>query len=656
MSEQPRYLTKSRFKLGMECPTKLFYTKKEAEYANSSLEDSFLEALAEGGFQVGELAKQYFPAGHDIQTLDYDQALSETAELLQKKKVVIFEAAIRFNNLFIRADILVKDGRKLDLIEVKSKSYNSQTDGQFVGRRGGLISGWKPYLWDVAFQRHVVRNSYPNSKLRSSLMLVDKKALCPTDGLHQKFQIVQDSDGRKMAVNTSPLTSKELSKPILCKVPVDEVCDQIEVEPLSDGFGPQSFTGRIEWLADHYERDEKIITPISPSCAGCEFRLKRDEVTAGVKSGFHECWKNELGWSDEQVNRPTVMDVWNYRDKDRLFNEGRIQITEITEDDIGLKSNGKPGLSVSERQWMQVSKVQNADDSVWCDTTALLREMQNWSFPLHFIDFETARVAIPFHRGRRPYDVMAFQFSHHLVDSDGNVEHRGQYLNTKIGAFPNYEFVRALKSELDQDKGSIFQYSSFENSILLAIYKQLREETKPPEDRDDLMEFIVSITTSRGSWVGDRTMVDLFDLGKRLYYAPATNGSNSIKALLPAVLNESRYLQEKYCHPIYGADHGISSLNFRNKSWVELDEQGVVDPYHQLPPIFSDVSEHDAIWLKDGGAAMTAYVRMQFEEMEETEREQISAALLRYCELDTLAMVMIYEAWADLVNFPADSQ
>ena len=54
-----KYLTKSRFKLATECPTKLFYTGKQ-EYANTSLDNPFLEALADGGYQVGELAKHYF--------------------------------------------------------------------------------------------------------------------------------------------------------------------------------------------------------------------------------------------------------------------------------------------------------------------------------------------------------------------------------------------------------------------------------------------------------------------------------------------------------------------------------------------------------------------------------------------------------------------
>ena len=118
----PRSLTKSRYKLALECPTKLFYTKKE-EYADSKMDDAFMEALAEGGYQVGELAKHYFPGGHDITTLDNDAAEKETNELLKQENVIIYEPAIRFNNLFIRIDVLVKEGNHLDLIEVKAKSY-----------------------------------------------------------------------------------------------------------------------------------------------------------------------------------------------------------------------------------------------------------------------------------------------------------------------------------------------------------------------------------------------------------------------------------------------------------------------------------------------------------------------------------------------------
>src|SRR5688500_14744743 len=110
---QPRYLTKSRFKTAMECPTKLFYTGKP-EYANNKLEDPFLRHLADGGFQVGELAKCYFPGGIEVTSRGYDESVRETDDLLARDNVTIFEGAFRHENLFIRADVVIKTGDEIE--------------------------------------------------------------------------------------------------------------------------------------------------------------------------------------------------------------------------------------------------------------------------------------------------------------------------------------------------------------------------------------------------------------------------------------------------------------------------------------------------------------------------------------------------------------
>ena len=52
--------------------------------------------------------------------------------------------------------------------------------------------------------------------------------------------------------------------------------------------------------------------------------------------------------------------------------------------------------------------------------------------------------------------------------------------------------------------------------------------------------------------------------------------------------------------------------------------------------------------IQDGAAALIAFGKMQFTEMGEDERLALKSALLQYCELDTLAMVMIYEHWDSL--------
>lgn len=142
---KPRYLTKSRFKLALECPTKLFYAGKADVYPDRKREDEFLQALADGGFQVGELAKVMFPCGIEITSRGHDEQVAETERLLQRDNVTLFEAAIRHGNLFARVDVLRKTGHQIELIEVKAKSFDSATDRGFRGARGGIDGGMKPY-------------------------------------------------------------------------------------------------------------------------------------------------------------------------------------------------------------------------------------------------------------------------------------------------------------------------------------------------------------------------------------------------------------------------------------------------------------------------------------------------------------------------------
>lgn len=652
-----RYLTKSRFKLATECPTKLFYTGKEC-YANQNLDDSFLLALADGGFQVGELAKCYFPGGHEIKTLDYEKALSETNKLLQQDSVILYEAAIATGNLFIRADILVKEGKQIRLFEVKAKSFDPRESHPFTNRDGTISATWKPYLYDVAFQKYVLSLAFPRYKISAHLMMADKSAVCPTDGLNQKFRLVKDDTGRKGVTIADTLTQDDLTPPILCTVPVDIECERIYQSQHEVNNNSLQFSQYVEFLADSYSTDTKIHTTIASKCAACEFYTTDDNEESNLKSGKKECWREVLGWSDEDLACQTVLDVWNFRRKDNLIEDGIIKMDDISEGDIHPKPDTKPGISASERQWLQIQKYKTRDDSPWIDRENLKREMESWVFPLHFIDFETTMVAIPFNAGLHPYEGVAFQFSHHIVREDGTVEHAGEYLNTERGVFPNYEFIRALKEQLEHDDGSIFRYSNHENTFLNLIYQQLTSDTGDIPDKEQLLSFIKTITHATGKsseqWSGERDMVDLWEVVKRYYYDPATKGSNSIKQVLPAILNSSTLLQEKYSKPIYGMEGGIKSTNFKDWQWVKIKDGKVTDPYKLLPRMFQDVSEKDLEILssddelREGGAALTAYARMQFEEMSDYERSEIQKALLKYCELDTMAMVMIWEGLKDL--------
>ncbi len=636
-----RYLTKSRFKLATECPTKLFYTRKK-EYADQSLDDSFLEALAEGGYQVGELAKAYYPDGHDIKSLKPDEALAETNKLLEQENVTIFEAAVRFENLFIRIDVLRKQGNVFDLVEVKAKSFDDEAE--FVGKRSGKVTPeWQPYLIDVAFQEYVLRKASPKAIIRPALMLADKNSRSSVDGLNQKFKIIKTDGDRKQTQRAGDVSPEALGDKILIEVDVREYVKMLQSETYEVGGKAFDFEGYVEFLSAQYAADQKIPPVIAcGKCGDCTFKTTPEDEAAGKRSGYKECWKEARKFSEQDFETPSVMELWNFRKKQECLETKRFFLRDLSESDFDLE---KPTQA---RQWLQVQKTVTGDVSPWVDIPGLKTAFAEWVWPLHFIDFETSAVAVPFNSGRRPYETVAFQFSHHIAYQDGRIEHADEYLNTAQGVFPNFDFVRALKAALEKDRGTIFRYAAHENSVLNQIAEQLAGAEDVP-DRCELIEWIKIIThDSATGRAGPRDMVDLYELVKKHYYQRDMGGSNSIKKVLPAILNSSAFLQDKYSKPIY------TSRNYTDQVWIQKDAAGrVKDPYKLLPPIFADIPQDELDRtpaddnLADGGAAMTAYARMQFSDVPEAERQATCKALLRYCELDTLAMVMIWEVWRD---------
>lgn len=652
-----QFLTKSRFKIGVECPSKLFYLDDKS-YGNLNEDNSFLESLAEGGFQVGELAKLYYPNGVEITTVDKDKAAQETLELLKCENVVIYEASFKHENLFVKADLVVKHGNAIELIEVKAKSFDPHEEDQFYSKRSlksgkpKLNSTWEPYLVDVAFQAHVIKKVLPKVTLTKSMMFADKSKVATVDGLNQRFFLEKGENGRTQVRISENTTSDALGDKILVKVGVDSEVDVVWDMTFDNGMG---FEQMVTYLSDICKKHDFAKPIIGNHCKSCEFRINHKQKDKGLKSGFENCWSEAANLTKNDFEKPFVFDVWNFRKSASLIEEGKYLIEQIDEEDVSPTSkNDDVGLSTSERQWIQIEKVQNKDQQPFIDLAGLHREMKSWIFPLHFIDFETTMVAIPFHKGRRPYEQIAFQFSHHTVAKDGKIIHQDEYINRTKGHFPNFDFVRALKAALEKDHGTVFRYAAHENTVLCQIRGQLLDSEENIPDRDDLIKFIESITNGGDSakeWTGSRNMVDLCELVKKHFYHPLTAGSNSIKKVLPAILAESKYLQEKYAKPIYGTNE-IISKNFKDWAWIVQDmSRKVADPYKLLPPIFTDLDleQMDSLIMDgsiaDGGAAMTSYSRMQFTQMSEQESEKVTKALLKYCELDTFAMVLIFEYW-----------
>lgn len=648
-------LTKSRFIMGLACPQKLIFDSDE-QYRSLKREDSFLDSLADGGFQVGEFAKAHFPEGQHIQTLDKDEAVRLTQEILDVGDCVVFEAAVRYRDCLIRVDVLEKKSNRLVIHEVKAKSFNSNEHRSFVGKKGGLSSEWKPYLYDVAFQKYVVSRAFPGASVTANLMLVDKASCSEVDGLNQCFKLITH-DGRRSAKQIGKLPDGALAAGLLKRVPVDYECDLIYEATEHGAHFKGSFDALVDNLSEVIKGISTPVIPLFKGCSDCEFRSLGSEDK--LRSGFSDCVARSSNIRDIEPGS-LIFDLWDNRAKDKQLQSGAIRLIDLTEEDIKYTDppvHGVP-LSRNQRQWLQIEKFRGRDPTPYIDTVGLKQEMESWQFPLHFIDFETTRAALPFFGGHAPYHNIAFQFSHHRVDMDGAITHANQFLLADSKINPNSQFVRALRDALGNDNGTIFMYSNHERTTLNAIHEDLKAQAC--DDAKELQAFIESIAVPKSAYVRTslprRPMVDLLKVVKNYVYFPSTLGSNSLKAMLPAILNASDFLKKKYSQPIYGKDCQITSLNIEAKEWVKKDSSGkVINPYLQLPDLASGLSLEEQTELagleqiKDGGAALTAYARLMYEDLGAATRKSIEQSLLEYCELDTLAMVFLYEGLNDLV-------
>lgn len=674
------YLTKSRFKLALSCPTKLYYGTKGNNYEDTNAEDPFMMALAEGGYQVGELAKFLIsdnPIGENISIdqLGYDESLQITGEKRAAGgRVAIAEAAFSFEDLFVRTDLFLEENNTIKLLEVKAKSWDETVEFLKTFKRGAkagktaIDPEWREYMYDIAFQKYVVQKANPTKTVLAYIVLADKTKAASVEGLNQKFKIKRNGDRIDIEVNEN-ITKADLGDIPLKQINVDDVCDWIYANKVDiDLDHPDgedwTFENLVNYLSEKYTANERLWSnKLGSKCKTCQFK-NMEYPNGSKKSGLHECWKKIAHLSDNELTQPFALELWGGLAgprsilADAISNKKHL-LSQLDETDFPrsaerLDPTGD-AIDPTKRRMLQVEKSKRQDFTPHLDKEGLIELFDSLPTPYHFIDFETTMVALPFHEGRKPYEAIAFQYSYHIMDEKGNIEHKSQYLNFERGAFPNYDFLRALKNDLGGIEGTIFRYHKHENNYLIHLYKQLyAENVNTVPDKEELMSFIREITTPTRDtpgelWTPTNNMQDLWDFVVQYFYSLHAKGSNSIKDILPAVIKSSDYLRKKYSQPIY-ATQNIPSLNL-TEPHIWIDESKGMNPYKTLPPIFNEKAleeieaEGNLSNLDNGGAAMIAYAYLQFADMTDEERELYRNALLRYCELDTMAMVMIWEYW-----------
>ncbi|MCX6705692.1 MAG: DUF2779 domain-containing protein [Candidatus Woesebacteria bacterium] len=151
-----------------------------------------------------------------------------------------------------------------------------------------------------------------------------------------------------------------------------------------------------------------------------------------------------------------------------------------------------------------------------------LQEFLNtFIYPLYFLDYETYSLAVPIHKGYKPYQHMVFQYSLHIIDRDKNIEHK-EYLEIEDRE-PSKKLLEKLKNDIGNTGTVIVWNSTFESE------RNRDMATLCPKHK----EFLDNINSR---------IVDLADFIKKEYYIhPGFLGSWSIKNVLPVMVPELSY-------------------------------------------------------------------------------------------------------------------
>lgn len=608
----PRTLSKTDFGLARTCDAKLYF--RENRYPDNGESDPYLRLLREGSYMVEALATAKHAGGI---LLEYGrnpvEDFERTREYLSRDNVTLFQATLLWKRRLARVDILEKRGNVVRLIEVKAKSidgaehFASLRDGgvgvlRSTRKPHGVMTDWCPKIEDVAYQLLILERVLPGVIVQPFLALVDKSKRSALDNLPRLFDIVrrEGRDDREWLHTARFIGDAEQLAALDLLTEVDV---SAEVAMLRDEV--EEAAARYETILD--AAFDPSLAVRGAKCRECEFKLDEGDAM----SGFAHCWGDlarvvphvlelqGIGTVKEANGTPLV---------ESLFKAGKASLFDIPEERL-VKKDGTIGPQ-AERQLRQIRHTRSGD--TWLGPE-LRAKIERLTYPLHFIDFEVTRLALPYHARMRPYGQVAFQWSCHTVVSPGAAPSHREWLNTS-DVWPNKSFVLALREAIG-DTGTVVAWSPFEGGQLKEIDSDLMNfDASDPE----LATWIANVVNNR--------IVDIHDWAKNDFFHSGMRGRTSIKIVLDALWKTDAAMRAQFA------------------AWTGLEATESEDPYHALPPLEINGVRQD---VREGTGAIRAYEAMMYgvEKNDEAAKSAWRKLLLQYCKLDTLSMVLIFEYW-----------
>ena len=213
------------------------------------------------------------------------------------------------------------------------------------------------------------------------------------------------------------------------------------------------------------------------------------------------CWKSVPKKSIFTISR------LHPNKKNELIKNGILSICDLPTD-----------FSLTPPQRIYVNSILHKEPAI--DTEAIQQELTNLQYPIHFLDFETDNPPIPIFGGLRPYQHFPFQYSCHIMQSDGSVTHH-EYLHTDTSD-PRKPLLESLLNHVSTNGSVVVYKASFEKGVL-----------------KDLADAFCKHASTLQSII-DR-LWDQLVIFQKHYMHPGFLNSNSLKAVLPILVPSLRY-------------------------------------------------------------------------------------------------------------------
>ena len=632
----PIYLTKSDLKTARSCTTKLYY--KKLGYPTVDRVDSYTRILADGNFIISKIAHLLYPEGvYVFANLNSDESIAnaaqETIAQLQKENVVLFEPVLYAGHKLARADILVKQGDRIEIIEIRSKGFDSKAHEDLIkyrslslfrNKRTGKVGGeWKYIIEDVAYQVGILQEMLAtylpkfDANISSYLLVPDRAKTTAIDNLASYFHIQRLSTHRNSFSKFNGININFIGD--IDELQNDRFLTKVSIETEVAELIAPTIASAHKYINYLIEKSPEIFAPISKGCKGCEYRASDRDP----RDGFKECW----GDLAEQEHH--ILDLYQMGriggNETPLVNE-LIQQKKVSMFDVPLEELND--YTYSHRQLVQIEYTQKNKEWI---SEHLPQIIQQVEYPIHFIDFETSRMAIPYRSGMQPYEQVAFQWSCHTIATPESTPVQTEWLNLE-NTFPNFQFAESLMECLG-DRGTILTWATHENSVLRDIYYQMQAY----DYQNPQLQTWLANTAKLGN-KGKSHLVDMNALTLKHYFHPLMKGRTSLKCVLPSVWKTNSYL------------HAVPHFQ---EYYREVDGE-ILSPYDVLPQL--QIGDRVQV-VNEGAGAMLAYQDLMFGENRENgenqaTRSQWKELLYQYCRLDTMAMVIIWTHWQNLCRKP----